>query len=69
MVFMIWGASHLHPKLRDYAAAVPFGEMVAISPLRLEELRALDDNLSQLDALYGVDLTRDHVDAGAQPEH
>lgn len=40
--------------------------MVTISPPRVEELGALDDNLSELDARAGVNLTSDDIDPGAE---
>lgn len=62
------GGHGVHLELGDLDAAVVVGEVVAVAPLGVEELRALDDNLGQVDARAGVDFLGDDVDAGAEAE-
>lgn len=63
-----WGKGVVHLELGDFDAAVVVGEVVAVAPLGVEELRAFDDNLGQVDARAGVDFLGDDVDAGAEAE-
>lgn len=55
-------------EMGHFDAAVVVSEVVAVAPLGVEELRALDDDLGQVDARAGVDFLGDHVDAGAEAE-
>lgn len=55
-------------QLSHLDAPIFIGKVVTISPLSLEELGTLDDDLRQLDALAGVDLLGDDIDAGAEAE-
>lgn len=59
---------HLHVQLGDGDAAVVRGEVVAIAPLAVGELRAVDDDLGQLDAGAGGNGLGDDVDAGVEAE-
>lgn len=59
---------HLHLQLSDGDAAVFRGKMIAIPPNAADELRALDDNLGQLDALGGCDTTGDDIDTSIEAE-
>lgn len=68
-VTMAEDGNHLHVELRDLDAAVFWGEMVPVAPLRLEELGTLDYDLGEMHALTGVDFLRDHIDARAESKH
>ena len=59
---------HVHSHLRHLHSTVLVGKMVVVSPLSLQELGTLDDNLGQLDALAGAELLGDRVDSSTQPE-
>lgn len=58
-----------HLQLRDLDAPVPGREVVAVAPLGVEELGAVDDDLAELDAGAGGDLLGDGADARAEAEH
>lgn len=57
---------HLHLQLCDGDTTVLRGEVVAITPGSGNELRAVDDNFGQLDALAGRDSLCENVDAGVE---
>lgn len=55
-------------QLSHLDAPIFIGKVVSISPLSLEELGTLDDDLRQLDAFARVYLLGDNIDAGAEAE-
>lgn len=61
-------SGHLHVQLGDGDAAVVRGEVVAISPLAVGELWAVDDNLAELDTRAGGNDLGDDIDAGIEAE-
>lgn len=56
-------------KLSCLDAAPLRRQVVAVPPLGIDELRAIDDNLIQLDTLPRVNLSGDDIDPRAQSKH
>ena len=59
---------HVHMQLRHLDAALVVQQLVAVAPLGIEKLGALDDDLAELNALHGWNILGDDIDAGAQAE-
>ncbi|KAK5634169.1 hypothetical protein RRF57_009883 [Xylaria bambusicola] len=57
---------NLPQELCHFNAAVFGGKVVAIAPRGFLELRAIDDDLAQLNTRACLDLAGDNVDAGAE---
>ena len=57
---------NLHLKLGYLNTAIFIVQLVAIPPLGVAELWALDNDLAQLDALAGLDILSDDIDASSQ---
>lgn len=60
---------HLHLKLRHFDTTPFRSQVEAITPLGLEKLRAVNNDLAELDALAGRDMAGDDVDASTEAEH
>lgn len=53
----------------DLNTAALGGTVISVAPLRIEELRAINNDLIELDTGASLNFTRDDVDACAQTEY
>lgn len=61
--------TNLHLQLGDLDAATGLSQAVAIPPLGIKELRAVDDNLRQLHPGRGAYLASNHVDPRVEAKY
>lgn len=61
--------NYLHLQLSDFDTAALTSEMISIPPLGLKELRAIDDNLSELHTGSRMDFSSNYVDASIETEY
>lgn len=55
-------------QLSDFYATILIGQVVAVPPLSVEELRALDRDFGELDTIAGLDLGGDNRDSRIETE-